>query len=82
MFGRGKDKLGPAEELYREQAERNPSHSQKYEYRTLLALGHDKFDIGLNEHAKVGWELVGFQINSSPGTSPMFYGALRRQIGS
>lgn len=82
MSGLGEGVLDTATEIYREQQERNPNYDQKYEYRTILALGHEQFDSALNEQAKVGWELVGFQISSAPGTTLVFYGSLRRQFGS
>lgn len=79
MFGLGKDKSGSAEAMYREQRSRNANYSQKYEYRTVVAFGEEQFDIELNEHAKLGWELVSFHVNGG-GTSTAYYGVLCRLV--
>lgn len=79
MFGLGKDKPGSADALYSEQKARNGNYSQKYEYRTIIGFGEEKFDVELNAHARLGWELAGFHV-SSGGTSAAYYGVLRRPM--
>ncbi len=74
MFGK---KPNPAEALYSDQNSRNGNYRHDYEYRTIVGFGQEQFDLALNEHASVGWELVGLHVNAG-GPSTSFYATLRR----
>lgn len=54
---------------------RDEGWAHAWEYKTLVTLGVEKFDVELNDHAKRGWELIN---GCMAGTA--HYGYLRRPI--